>query len=140
MMGFTGTSSQLQSIITARHIELLLNDVCLTNLYEESLTTLGLSHTTVSIHEWAAFYNCHVAGIEVTMLNSSSVLLCCHGNAFVVIHCRGNKCLLSRCLARMTSTSAIIPAFRQCLPRRCLANGHIPSRYKPNTTYTISRS
>jgi hypothetical protein len=29
----------------------------------------------------------------------------------------------------MTSASAIIPAFRQCLPSRCLGNGHIPSQY-----------
>jgi hypothetical protein len=29
------------------HIHLLLNDVCLTNLYEESLTNLGLTSTTL---------------------------------------------------------------------------------------------
>jgi hypothetical protein len=29
------------------------------------------------IHECAAFYNCHVAGINITISNSSSVLLCC---------------------------------------------------------------
>jgi hypothetical protein len=29
----------------------------------------------------------------------------------------------------MTSASAIIPTYRQCLPSRCLANGHIPSQY-----------
>jgi hypothetical protein len=33
-------------------------------------------------------------GIKVTMSNSSSVL-CCHGNAFVHIRCRGNRCLLT---------------------------------------------
>jgi hypothetical protein len=64
------------------------------------------------------------------MSNSSSVLLCCHGNVFVHILCHGNKCLLSRCLARMTSASAIIPGFRQCLPRRCLENDHIPTHYE----------
>jgi hypothetical protein len=45
------------------------------------------------------------------------------------LRCRGNMCLLSRCLARITSASAIIPAFRQCLPSHCRANGHIPSHY-----------
>jgi hypothetical protein len=75
----------------------------------------------------AVSYNCHTAGIEVTLSNSSYVLLCCHGNAFVHIHCRGNKCLFSRCLARMTSASVIISAFMQCLPSSCLANDHIPS-------------
>jgi hypothetical protein len=30
---------------------------------------------------------------------------------------------------KMTSASAAIPVFRQCLPSRCLANGHIPSKY-----------
>jgi hypothetical protein len=55
------------------------------------------------IHECTAFYNCHAVGLEVTISNSSFVLLCCHGNAFINIRCRGNKCLLSRCLAKMTS-------------------------------------
>jgi hypothetical protein len=31
--------------------------------------------------------NLSEAGIEITILNSSSVLLCCHGNAFVNIRC-----------------------------------------------------
>jgi hypothetical protein len=125
-----GASVTITSNHNSPHIELLLNDVCLTNLSEESRTNVPLiwiSHRA-RIHECTACYNCHEAGIEVTMLNSCSVLLCCHGNAFVNIHCHGNKCLPSRCLAKMTSASAIIPAFRQCLLSRCLANGHIPSQ------------
>jgi hypothetical protein len=31
--------------------------------------------------------------------------------------------------SKITSASAVIPAFRQCLPSRCLADGHIPSHY-----------
>jgi hypothetical protein len=31
--------------------------------------------------------------------------------------------------SKMTSASAAIPSFRQCLPSHCLANGHIPSQY-----------
>jgi hypothetical protein len=31
--------------------------------------------------------------------------------------------------SKMTTTSAAILAIRQCLPSRCLANGHIPSQY-----------
>jgi hypothetical protein len=104
--------------------ELLLNDVCLTI----SMKNLGLTSDS-RIHECTAFYNCHAAGIEVTMSNSSYVLLCCYGNAFVNIRCRGNKCLRSRCLAKIISASAIISAFSQCLPSCCLTNGHIPSQY-----------
>lgn len=64
--------------------------------------------------------------LKYTLLNSSSVLLRFHGNAFLNIHCRGNKCLLNRCIARMTSASSIIPAIRECLPSRFVANDHIP--------------
>jgi hypothetical protein len=42
MIGFIGTSVQLQLIKNSSHIELLLKDVCLTNLSEESLTPLSL--------------------------------------------------------------------------------------------------
>jgi hypothetical protein len=90
---------------------------------------LGLISTTPRIHECTAFYKCQAAGIEVTMSKISCVLFCCHGNAFVNILCRWNKCLLSHCLAKMTSASAIIPDIRQCLPSRCLSNNHIPSQY-----------
>jgi hypothetical protein len=87
-------------------------------------------HTGASrIHECTAFYNFYATGIEVTMSKRSSVLLCCHGNAFVTIRCRGNKCLPSRCLAKITSAYVIIPAFKQCLHSRCLANINIPSQY-----------
>jgi hypothetical protein len=41
MIVFIGTSLQLVSYNSSR-IELLLNNVCLTNLYEESLTNLRL--------------------------------------------------------------------------------------------------
>lgn len=30
---------------------------------------------------------------------------------------------------KMTSISAAIPAYRQCLPSHCLANGHISSQH-----------
>jgi hypothetical protein len=40
MIGLIGTSLQLQWIITTSHIELLLNNVCLTNLSEKSRTDL----------------------------------------------------------------------------------------------------
>jgi hypothetical protein len=52
------------------------------------------------IHECTVVYNCHAAEIEVTLSNTSSLLLCCHGNAFVSIRCRGKKCFPSRCLAK----------------------------------------
>jgi hypothetical protein len=58
MIEFIGTSLQIQSIVTS-HIELLLNDVLLTNPYEKSRTDLSL----VRMHESAPFYNCHTARI-----------------------------------------------------------------------------
>jgi hypothetical protein len=66
MVGFIGTSLQLQLIITAH----TLNDVCLTNLYEESLTNLGLIFTTW-IHESTTFYKFYAARIEVTASKGS---------------------------------------------------------------------
>jgi hypothetical protein len=36
------------------HIELLLNDICLMNPYEESMTPVWISR----IHKWTPFYNC----------------------------------------------------------------------------------
>jgi hypothetical protein len=49
-------------IYNSSHIEILLNNVCLTNLSEESPTNLGL--TWISwIHEWTPFYNCHAVRI-----------------------------------------------------------------------------
>jgi hypothetical protein len=32
-------------------------------------------------------------------------------------------------------SGSTIPAFRRCLPSRCLANGHIPSHYCPSFTF-----
>jgi hypothetical protein len=103
-------------------------------------------HGLDRIHECAAFYNCHAAGIKVAMSNNSSVPLFCHGNAFVNIRCSGNKCLPSRSLARMTSASPIIPDFGQCLPSRCLSDDHILSYYSllkvvhPNSLSVYHRS
>jgi hypothetical protein len=124
VIGFIDTCLQLQLTVTAH----TLNSSWMTSVWRishESRTGLYYSR----IHECTAFYNCHATGIEVAMLNSSSVLLYCHGNVFVTIGCRGNKCLPSRCLTKMTSASAIIMNFRQCLPSLCLANGHISSQY-----------
>jgi hypothetical protein len=105
------------------HIEILLNDFSLTNLSLISLCPLSLIWIS-RIHECTEFYICYAAGVEVTMSYSSSVLLCYDGNAFVSIRCYGNKCLPSRCLAKVTSSSGIISVFGQCLPSRWLAVGH----------------
>jgi hypothetical protein len=42
MIGFIDTSITIAFNYNTSYIELLLNDVCLTNLYEESLTALNL--------------------------------------------------------------------------------------------------
>jgi hypothetical protein len=136
MIGFIGTSLQLQSIITAHTLNSAWTTSAWRISWRISYCCLGLGLvSTTRIHEYTTFYNCHAAGIEVTMSKSSSVLLCCHGNAFLNIRCHGNKFLPSSCLAKITSASAIIPAFRQCLPSRCLEKGHIPSQYH----YIITR-
>jgi hypothetical protein len=77
MIGFIGTSLQLQAIITAH----TLSDVCLTNVYEESLNNISrIYHYSLTnlrlisnsrIHKCTAFFNCHAAGIEVTLSNNS---------------------------------------------------------------------
>jgi hypothetical protein len=56
------------------HIELLLNDVCLANLSEEFLASLGLIPTPW-IRESTAFYNFHVARIEITSSKVSITVL-----------------------------------------------------------------
>jgi hypothetical protein len=64
------------------HIELLLNDSCLTNPYEESLTNFGLIFTT-RIHECTAFLY-----LPRNQYRSHHVkqFLYCHRNAFVLRH------------------------------------------------------
>jgi hypothetical protein len=56
----------------------------------------SFSSPPTNIHEFTAIYNCHAAGIEVTMSNSSFMF---SRECFVHIRCRRNKCLASRCLA-----------------------------------------
>jgi hypothetical protein len=53
------------------HIELLLNDFCLTNLLLLSECRTDLYSLELSrIHECTAFYNCHAARIEDSTSNS----------------------------------------------------------------------
>jgi hypothetical protein len=83
------------------HNELLLNDVCLANLSEESLTNLGLI-SIPQIHECTAVFNCLAAGIEVTTSKMSFVItgmtlfsdLLPGNDSFAAILCNGNYCLL----------------------------------------------
>jgi hypothetical protein len=122
MIGFIDTSLQLQSIITAH----TLNSFWTTSVWRVFMKNLSL------ISDWSLLLSnsrIHCLLYLPRGRGSSSVLLCCHGNAFVNFCCRGNKCLLNCCLTSMTSASAIIPALGQCLPSRSLANGRIPSQY-----------
>jgi hypothetical protein len=120
MSGFIGTSLQFHSIITA-HIW----NSCTTSVwrmtYEESRTNLSLISDWSDlyyprIHECTAFYNSHATEIEVTISNSSFVLVCCHGNllsgndSFVAIYCSGNV-FPSRCSATDVCSGSTIPAF-----------------------------
>jgi hypothetical protein len=109
-VGFIDTSLQVHLIITAH----TLNSVLTTSVWRISMRNLSLISDwclTPRIHECIVFYNCHADGTEVTMSNSSSVLLCCHRNAFVNIRCRENKCLPSRCPAMDVCSGSTIPAF-----------------------------
>jgi hypothetical protein len=47
MTGFIGTFFTITVDYNSSHIELLISDVCLTNLYEESLPNLGLIFSTL---------------------------------------------------------------------------------------------
>jgi hypothetical protein len=70
MIGFIGTSLQLQSIITAN----TLNSFWTTSLWRishESPTDLYYSR----IHEWTPFYICHAARIEITPSKASITVL-----------------------------------------------------------------
>jgi hypothetical protein len=52
----------------------------------------------------------------------------CHGNVFVNIRCHGNLCLATSYLTTGCPTVDCVTS-RICLLRRCLENGHIPSKY-----------
>jgi hypothetical protein len=68
MVGFIGTSLQLQLIINSSHIELHMNDVCLTDLSEESLTALEISDWSLLLLEfwvWVLCYDRRSAGQSV---------------------------------------------------------------------------
>jgi hypothetical protein len=90
MIGVLVTCLQLQ---LQSHIELLLT----ISVRRISKKNLSLISNCLEISDWSLLrsnsrMHCHAVGIEVNMSNSSSVLLCCHWNAFVNICYRGNKC------------------------------------------------
>jgi hypothetical protein len=110
MTGFIGTSLQLQPIITAHTLNcfwilLRMNcDCCLTNFYEDSLEfTNELPFITVREphrdHRLQEFHYC-------------SSWMCCLGNV--------HEPLPSKMCNSVSGS--IIPAFRRCLPSRCLAD------------------
>jgi hypothetical protein len=111
VIGFIGTSLQLQLIITVH----TLNSFLTTSVWRISMKIFSLPPECRT----GLYYSsnsrmhclCHAAGIEVTMSNSSSVLLCCQGNAFVNISCRWNKCLPSRFLPMDVCSGSTIPTF-----------------------------
>jgi hypothetical protein len=65
MIGFIGTSLQLQSIIRAHTLDSFLT----TSVWRISMKNLSLLSDS-RIHEWTPFYNCQTAGIEATMSNN----------------------------------------------------------------------
>jgi hypothetical protein len=103
------------------HIELLLNDVCLTNLSEESLTALN----------------------DVCLTNE--FLMSLHGSLYRLARIHGNPCkwfvFTKTCLPKRWLISNWGPivdcvTLGMYLPKRCLADGHIPWEYfKRNTVF-----
>jgi hypothetical protein len=84
MNGFNGTSVTITVNYNSSHIELLLNDVCLMNLSEESLEFPNeLPFITATRLEYKS--TCQT-------VNCLYYSVCCHGNVFVNIGCRGNRC------------------------------------------------
>jgi hypothetical protein len=73
------------------HIEILLNDVCLTNPSEEFRTDLNLSNSRMNY----LLYLPHGPDIShhVAQLIVLCYSVCCQGAVFVNIRCSGNRCL-----------------------------------------------
>jgi hypothetical protein len=106
MIGVFDTSLQLQSITTAH----TFNSFCM---------------------HYYSFITSTLARIQVMMSNSylSSVILFVVMGTPLLIFVAAKTGASDPLPSKVTSASAAIPAFRQCLPNRCLANGHIPSQY-----------
>jgi hypothetical protein len=106
-----------QSIMTA----LKLNSFSMTSvwrrLYEETLTQLSWTEITYLRTE------CRLNCLLLFCLFSRE---CFVNTVFVAAETAAMKSLPSKTI----SASAALLALRQCLPSRCLANGHIPSQYK----------
>jgi hypothetical protein len=111
-IGFIGLSNTITTNYHSSHIELHLNDVCLTNLYEKSLAALNarmnslLTSTRPEYKSPSRTVNCPVILFFVTGM---SLLI------FVAAETGDREPLPSK----MTSASASVPAFRQRLPSRC---------------------
>jgi hypothetical protein len=118
MIGFIGTSLQLQSIITAH----TLNCFWPTNLYAVSRTTLELISLSW-IHELTPILylprgpniSHHVEQL-IVLCNS----ICCHGMSLLIFEASETGICVPW-LSKLTSAPAAIPAFRPCLPSRCPA-------------------
>jgi hypothetical protein len=82
MIGFIGTSLQLQSIIPAHKF----NSFWTTSVWRIFMKNLSLVSDWLSstTHECTDFYNFHAPRIEFTASKASiNVLFCFHGNDFV---------------------------------------------------------
>jgi hypothetical protein len=135
---------QLRSIITAHTLNSFWTTsvwwISPKNLSLLSESRTGIYYSNSRIH---CFYNFHAARIKVIMSYNSSVLLCCHENAFVNIRCRGNKCLPGRCLAMDVCSGSTIQAFSrhvtilkfillwQSLSSKFIAKRSCPKRLQP---------
>jgi hypothetical protein len=119
------------------HIELLLNDDCLTNLYEESFTNLRLIWLS-RIREWTPFYNCQAGRIcHHRTVNSSSL--------FCLIRCSGSIPNSSPVISviRCYETSRVYQLAAwlvegTCLPSRCSAMDVRPGSTIPDISRHVT--
>jgi hypothetical protein len=65
MIGFIGASLQFKVGYNSSHIELLLNDVCLTNLCEESVTVVWISNWSLVSFDLSAPLLAYVTAREL---------------------------------------------------------------------------
>jgi hypothetical protein len=101
-------------IYNSSHIELLLNDVCPTNLHEESRTDLNLSNSRINSLLYLP------RGRNISHHIEQLMVLCyfvCHGNVFIAAET--GVCVALR--STLSSASVAVPAFSPCLPSRYLA-------------------
>jgi hypothetical protein len=157
MIGFIGTSLELQSIITAHNQ--WLSTTC-SILYRTTSTfsstvmndkrwitahTLNseLSYEWISwIHEWTLFHNFGQTNkhyleqlvVILSVVTGICFATCYRAKTRLLPLVAAGKSFPSRCSAMDVRSAFTIPAFRRCLPIRCLAMDYSVTIYRQRYT------